>query len=178
MTIDYEPGRDLTMSFATPIARMRVKEAAEINPALQNLILENEAAQANDQRDNSGGWQSADDILDWPAPGLTVLKESIRDAITQMTKLTLGAETFDGRLILAALVPVLLEVLDVFVRARARDLGLAAGAASFSARTNAGPRTSAADDATRLETSAPRFDDLPDAASFVASTDAVASGGG
>ena len=102
MTIDYEPGRDLTMSFATPIARMRVKEAAEINPALQNLILENEAAQANDQRDNSGGWQSADDILDWPAPGLTVLKESIRDAITQMTKLTLGAETFDGRLILAA----------------------------------------------------------------------------
>ena len=99
MTIDYEPRRDLTMSFATPIARIRVNEAAEINPAIQKLILENEAAQPNQQRDNAG-WYSSDDILDWPAPDLTILKESIRDAVTQMTKLTLGADTFDGRLIL------------------------------------------------------------------------------
>ena len=102
MTIDYEPRRDLTMSFATPIARMRVKEAAEINPAIHDLILESEAAQANDRQHNTGGWLSTEDILDWPAPGLTILKESMRDAVTQMTKLTLGADTFDGRLILTA----------------------------------------------------------------------------
>ena len=102
MTIDYEPRRDLTMSFATPIARMRVKEAVEINPAVHDLILENEAAQATEQRNNTGGWLSTEDVLDWPAPGLTILKESIRDAVTQMTKLTLGADTFDGRLILTA----------------------------------------------------------------------------
>lgn len=102
MAIDFEPRRDLTMSFATPIARMRVKEAQEINPAIEKLILENEAAHASQLRSNVGGWHSSDDILDWPAPSLTVLKESIRDAVTQMTKLTLGSDTFDGRLILTA----------------------------------------------------------------------------
>jgi hypothetical protein len=44
MSIAFEPGRDLSLSFATLIARMRVKEASEINPGIRKAILEKEAA--------------------------------------------------------------------------------------------------------------------------------------
>ena len=92
MSIDFEPRRDLSLSFATPIARMRVREAGDINPGIRSVILEKEAAVASASRSNVGGWHSSDDLLDWPGPEFETLKAAIRDAVLAMTKVTLGGK--------------------------------------------------------------------------------------
>jgi uncharacterized protein (TIGR02466 family) len=107
MSIDFEPRRDLSLSFATPIARMRVTEAADINPGIKSAILEKEAAGPTAGRSNVGGWHSADDLLDWPGPGFEALKAAVRDAVVAMTTLTVGNKTFDGRVKLTAWANVL-----------------------------------------------------------------------
>jgi uncharacterized protein (TIGR02466 family) len=86
---------------------MRVKEAAEINPGIRKIILENEAACPSLSRSNVGGRHSSDDILEWPGADLKILRESIRDAAVHMTKLMLGSDAFEGRLILTAWANVL-----------------------------------------------------------------------
>jgi uncharacterized protein (TIGR02466 family) len=107
MSIDFEPRRDLSLSFATPIARMRVPEAAAINPGLKGAILEKEAAGPTAGRSNVGGWHSADDLLDWPGENFAVLKAAVRDAVLAMTKVTLGGKSFEGRMKLTAWANVL-----------------------------------------------------------------------
>lgn len=107
MLIDFEPRRDLSLSFATPIARMRVRNAAAINPGLRDAILEQEAAGPTAGRSNVGGWHSADDLLDWPGEDFATLKGAVRDAVLAMTKLTLGGKPFEGRMKLTAWANVL-----------------------------------------------------------------------
>ncbi len=107
MSIDFEPRRDLSLSFATPIARMRVPDAAAINPGLRNAILEQEAAGPSAGRSNVGGWHSSDDLLDWPGEEFATLKVAVRDAVLAMTKVTLGGKPFEGRMKLTAWANVL-----------------------------------------------------------------------
>ncbi len=107
MSIAFEPGRDLSLSFATPIARMRVKEASEINPGVRKAILEKEATCQSALRSNIGGWHSSDDLLEWAGPDFKILKATIREAVVSMTKLTVGSKKFDGRLRLTAWANVL-----------------------------------------------------------------------
>jgi uncharacterized protein (TIGR02466 family) len=102
MSIDFEPRRDLSLSFATPIARMRVKEASRINPGIRKAILEKESASQSAVRSNVGGWHSSDDLLEWSEPGFETLKATMRDAAVAMTKLTIGRKTFEGRVKLTA----------------------------------------------------------------------------
>jgi uncharacterized protein (TIGR02466 family) len=107
MSIDFEPRRDLSLSFATPIARMRVKEADDINPAIKGVILEKEAASPSSLRSNVGGWHSSDDILDWDGAEFATLKATFRDAVVAMTTLTVGGKPFEGRMKLTAWANVL-----------------------------------------------------------------------
>jgi uncharacterized protein (TIGR02466 family) len=102
MSIAFEPGRDLSLSFATLIARMRVKEASEINPGIRKTILAKESASQSAVRSNVGGWHSSDDLLEWSEPGFETLKATMRDAVVAMTKLTVGRKTFEGRVKLTA----------------------------------------------------------------------------
>lgn len=102
MSIEFEPQRDLSLSFATPIARMRLKEADDINPGIRQAILEREAASTGELRSNVGGWHSDDDLLDWPGREFELLKATVRDAIIVMTKLTAGRENFEIRMKLTA----------------------------------------------------------------------------
>ena len=97
MSIEFEPRRDLSLSFATPIARMRIAEAGDINPGIRQAILEREASSESVTRSNVGGWHSASDLLDWPGADIETLEASMRDAAVAMTKVTLGKPAFDGR---------------------------------------------------------------------------------
>lgn len=102
VSIEFHPRRDLSLSFATPIARMRVREAREINPGLRKAILDKEAASPSVTRSNVGGWHSTDDLLDWPGPDFETLRATIREAVVSMTMLTLGSKSFEGRVKLSA----------------------------------------------------------------------------
>lgn len=102
MSILFEPRRDLSLSFATPIARMRVQEASDINPSIRQAILEKEESCQSTVRSNVGGWHSAEDLLDWPGPDIQTLKAAMRDAAIAMTKVASGKQGFDGRVILRA----------------------------------------------------------------------------
>lgn len=102
MSIEFEPRRDLSLSFATPIARLRVKEASAINPGIRKAVLEREAASGGQTRSNVGGWHSGDDLLDWPGPEFETLKAGVRDAVVAMTKLTVEREDFELRMKLTA----------------------------------------------------------------------------
>lgn len=102
MSIEFEPRRDLSLSFATPIARMRVKEAGDINPEIKTAILDREAQSQSALRSNVGGWHSSDDLLEWSGTGFAVLKSTFRDAVAAMTKLTVANKAYEARLNLTA----------------------------------------------------------------------------
>ena len=87
MSLDYDPRRDLLQAFATPIAKMRLRLADEINPALKALILEAEAAGPGQTRSNVGGWHSADDFFEWPGAEVEKLRVGVED----------GGAPHDGR---------------------------------------------------------------------------------
>ena len=87
MTLDFNAQRDLLMAFTTPLAQIRVREAAEINPGLKRAILEREAAAPSQSRSNVGGWHSRDDLLSWGGEEIAVLDQSIREAAGQMMAL-------------------------------------------------------------------------------------------
>lgn len=102
MSILFEPRRDLSLSFATPIARMQVKEASDINPGIRQAILEKESACQSTVRSNVGGWHSAEDLLDWPGPDIQTLKATMRDAAIAMTRVAAGKQDFDTHVTLRA----------------------------------------------------------------------------
>lgn len=87
MALDFNPQRDLMMAFTTPLAQIRVSEAAEINPGLKRLILEREAAEPSRSRSNVGGWHSRDDLLTWGGNEIAVLDRSFREAARHMMAL-------------------------------------------------------------------------------------------
>ncbi len=84
MALDFNPQRDLLMAFTTPLAQVRVREAADINPGLKRAILEREATEPSQNRSNVGGWHSRDDLLSWGGEEVAVLDQSIREAAGQM----------------------------------------------------------------------------------------------
>jgi hypothetical protein len=87
MALDFNAQRDVLMAFTTPLAQVRVREAAEINPGLKRAILEREAAAPSQSRSNVGGWHSRDDLLSWGGEEIAVLDQSIREAAGQMMAL-------------------------------------------------------------------------------------------
>ncbi len=87
MGLDFNARRDLVMAFATPLAQIRVREAAEINPGLRCAILDREASAPSQTRSNVGGWHSKDDFRTWGGKEITVLEESFREAAGRMMAL-------------------------------------------------------------------------------------------
>jgi uncharacterized protein (TIGR02466 family) len=87
MSIDFQVQRDVLLAFTTPIAQVRIGEAEAINKPLRDDILRRAADEKGQVRSNVGGWHSGDDIFDWPVDGISVLKESVEQAVTRMTEL-------------------------------------------------------------------------------------------
>lgn len=96
MALDFDLKRDTFLAFTTPIAKMRVPEAADINPAVRRAILEREAAEPGQSRSDLGGWHSRDDFLSWPQPEIAVLRDAFVEAVNAMVAFTARAQSFTG----------------------------------------------------------------------------------
>ncbi|WPZ33410.1 TIGR02466 family protein [Thalassobaculum sp. OXR-137] len=92
MPLEFQVAQDLVMAFPTPILKIRVPEAAQINPGLRSQILDRERSEPGQVRSNVGGWHSNDDLLDWPGPEVGALKSWIGRAIQRMTEVTAGKQ--------------------------------------------------------------------------------------
>lgn len=102
MTLDFELQRDTYLAFTTPVAKMRVQEAASINPALRQAILDKETAEAGQGPVNPAGWHSQDELLSWPGEEVAALKEAFQEAVNSMVAFTSQSKRFTGTLTLRA----------------------------------------------------------------------------
>ena len=84
MALDVEVASGVNLVFATPILMRMMPEAETVNVSLRQAILEAEAADKPVQGSSVGGWQSAPNFLEWPAPAIATLKQWIRGAVAQM----------------------------------------------------------------------------------------------
>jgi uncharacterized protein (TIGR02466 family) len=76
--------RQVALAYPTPIGRFMAPDAEPVNRELKRLILEKERAQPSSDYANVGGWHSRADLLDWPAPEVSVLRGWITEAINHM----------------------------------------------------------------------------------------------
>lgn len=79
--IEFRPEQNLMSAFPTPIGRVTVKAAEQINPGLKAEILRREQEAPSRARSNHGGWQSHSDLLSWPIAEAKVLTEAICETI-------------------------------------------------------------------------------------------------
>jgi uncharacterized protein (TIGR02466 family) len=98
------------LAFPTPVGNFRIPDADPVNAELKRLILEREAADpAAAQKSNAGGWHSRSDLLTWPHPAISTLRdwflEATRAMIDASMELTRAAglnRPFKGSLQMAA----------------------------------------------------------------------------
>jgi len=98
------------LAFPTPVGNFRIPEADPVNAELKRLILEREAADPTAaQKSNAGGWHSRTDLLTWPHPAISTLRdwflEATRAMIDASMELTRAAglnRPFKGSLQMAA----------------------------------------------------------------------------
>jgi uncharacterized protein (TIGR02466 family) len=84
LTVDLGDG--VALLFATPLLRLAMPDAPLVNPGLRALILQKAQADHGKAVSNVGGWQSANDLLAWPAPEIETLKAWIAAAVRQMAQ--------------------------------------------------------------------------------------------
>lgn len=85
-SVAFDLDQDLMLAFPTPIIRVPVLSAAQINPAQKLAILQRERELPSQERSNHGGWQSSSDLLAWPVPEIQQLTEAICETLTHMQK--------------------------------------------------------------------------------------------
>lgn len=71
--------------FPTPVAVLRLPDAAALNAVLAPRILAREGAVASVQHSNLGGWQSPADFAAWGGPEGAVVLDAARRIAGQMT---------------------------------------------------------------------------------------------
>ena len=102
MQFKIDPSTEVASLFPTPLARFQLPNAAEINPALKKAILGREARDRSEKRSNIGGWQSSDNLIDWPEPEVAELVDSIRCAVLNMVSLVSRVQVFEAAINIVA----------------------------------------------------------------------------
>lgn len=82
LTVDLGDG--VSLLFATPILRLVMPDAAQVNPSLRQAVLRKAQANPGKAISNVGGWQSANDLLDWEGPEIATFKGWIVAAVRRM----------------------------------------------------------------------------------------------
>lgn len=95
MQLPFDPRRNVSMMFATPMGSFDVPNAAELNPKIAEVILAREQASDSLQRSNKGGWHSSDDLLTWPELEFAELADTFRSATSHMIAATSGKMRFN-----------------------------------------------------------------------------------
>ena len=76
---------NVTLLFATPVARVELPDGPALNAALRATILAREAAQPTTRHSNLGGWQSPWDMEAWGGPAARRLLEAAFEIAAQLT---------------------------------------------------------------------------------------------
>lgn len=87
---------DVSSLFATPLARFPLPNAEAINPGLERAILKRESEGPGGRHSNIGGWQSEDNLIDWPEPEVAELAESMRSAVLSMISMVTHVAVFEA----------------------------------------------------------------------------------
>ena len=79
MTFDINLGNDVYLTYGTPVLKHMVADAAALNTDLKRIVLAREQAHpefrlTGRNKSAQGGWQSAADLLSWPAPEIATLQ--------------------------------------------------------------------------------------------------------
>ncbi|MEO1194287.1 MAG: TIGR02466 family protein [Pseudomonadota bacterium] len=71
--------------FPTPVASVRLPDAARINPLLTQRILQRRAETTSIQASNLGGWQSDWEMASWGGPETTAVLEAAKAVANRLT---------------------------------------------------------------------------------------------
>lgn len=96
MQFKINPRSEVQSLFPTQVAVVHVPNAADINPGLERAILERETSGRNGKRSNIGGWQSVDNMIDWPEPEVVELVDSMRNGVLNMVSLVTRTVRFEA----------------------------------------------------------------------------------
>lgn len=102
MQFKINPQSDMMSLFPTPVARIQLPNAEVINPGLEKIILEHEARDPSGTRSNIGGWQSVDNLVDWPQPEVADLVDSMRCAVLNLVSIITRRTQFEASVSLVA----------------------------------------------------------------------------
>ncbi len=102
MQFKLNPQSDLVSLFPTPLARFQLPNASAINAGLEKAILEREQRDTGGKRSNIGGFQSSDNLIDWPEPEVKELVDSMRCAVLNMVSIITRMTTFEAAVSLVA----------------------------------------------------------------------------
>jgi uncharacterized protein (TIGR02466 family) len=90
MGLDIQLKNGMVLAFPTPIARVKLVEADQMNGPLKKTILERAEKEDGVRRHNVGGWRSKEDLFGWPGGEIEAVKKGVNRAVAQLTQLTLG----------------------------------------------------------------------------------------
>ena len=96
MQFRINPNTEVKTLFSTRVAVIRVPNAADINPGLESAIFNRESSGRGVKRSNIGGWQSEDNLADWPEPEVAELVDSMRSGVMNMVSLETREVRFEA----------------------------------------------------------------------------------
>jgi len=80
--LPFDARRNITHLFPTPMGSAGVADAERLMPRFEAAVLERE--RSGHGTAGAAGWQSADDVLDWPEPGFADLKKGFSSALSKV----------------------------------------------------------------------------------------------
>lgn len=91
-------GNDVYLTYATPVLKQLVPDAASLNAGLKRILLAKEQAHpefrsGGRNRSNQGGWRSEPDLLEWPEPEIATLRAEFEGAVTKIMGLVVAEQS-------------------------------------------------------------------------------------
>lgn len=83
---EFDVRKSLNMVFATPFVLHDWPDSEQLNQELSELVLAKEKSDQHGYgvRSNAGGWQSADNLIQWPEPCIQTLKNRIESIVFKL----------------------------------------------------------------------------------------------
>ena len=83
----------ITLCWGTLVFVFNMPDHAAVNAKLKPLILDYKSKSPGIYKSNFGGWHSTDDLLNWPSPAVTTLRDWIVEGFRRVTKRTGNGKT-------------------------------------------------------------------------------------
>lgn len=96
MQFKINPNTEVRSLFPTPVACFQVPNANAINSGLEKAVLSREESGQGGKRSNIGGWQSVDNLIEWPEPEVVELVDTMRFAVLNMISILTNKTRFEA----------------------------------------------------------------------------------